>query len=190
MDGIAIAPGPVVETSRLILRPPTPEDFEPWCAMMADEDTARFIGGVAAPSMVWRQLCTMAGSWTLFGYAMFSVVEKSSGKWIGRLGPWTPADWPGTEVGWGLSRDAWGKGYATEGAAAAIDWAFDNLGWTEVIHCVDPENTPSARVAARLGSTIQRRQRMPVPFDAFEVDIWSQTREQWRNNRQRFSGAA
>src|SRR3954464_6255537 len=121
------APGPALETDRLILRPPALEDFEPWCVMMADADTARFIGGTAARSMVWRQLCSMAGAWTLYGHAMFSVVEKSSGRWIGRLGPWTPADWPGTEVGWALSRDAWGKGYATEGAVRAIDWVFDHL---------------------------------------------------------------
>src|SRR3954468_24088358 len=122
-------PAPTLETERLILRMPLAQDFEPWCAMMADEEVARFIGGVAQPPVVWRQLCTIRGAWDLFGHSMFSVVEKSTGRWIGRLGPWTPADWPGTEVGWGLAREAQGKGYATEGAAAAMDWAFENLGW-------------------------------------------------------------
>jgi RimJ/RimL family protein N-acetyltransferase len=177
------ATGPILETERLILRPPAPEDLEPWVEMMADEETARFIGGVASRSMVWRQLCSMAGAWSLFGYAMFSVVEKSSGLWLGRLGPWTPADWPGTEVGWSLSKAAWGKGYATEGAAAAIDWAFDNLGWTEVIHCIDPENHPSAAVARRLGSSYLRPGKLPPPYETAQVEIWGQTREQWRARR-------
>lgn len=182
---MTIAPGPTLETERLILRPTALADFEPWCAMMADEETARFIGGVQAPSQVWRSLMGMAGSWTLHGWAMFSVVEKDTGDWVGRLGPWTPHGWPGTEVGWGLSRAAWGKGYATEGATAAIDWAFDNLGWTEVIHCVDPDNTPSARVAERLGSYNKGPVRMPIPFDAMPVDAWGQTREEWRSRRRR-----
>ena len=68
---------------------------------------------------------------------MFSVIEKSTGRWVGRLAPWTPDGWPGTEVGWGIARDRCGLGYATEAATAAIDWAFDALGWSEVIHVID-----------------------------------------------------
>jgi RimJ/RimL family protein N-acetyltransferase len=174
------APGPVLETERLILRPPSGDDFDPWFEMMSDETAARFIGGTTPRSVAWRQVCSMAGSWALLGYGMFSVVEKASGLWVGRIGPWTPADWPGTEVGWGLHPRAWGKGYATEAATAAIDWAFDHLGWTEVIHCIDPENLPSARVAERLGSTPQRMAAMPPPYDAVTVEVWGQTRDQWR----------
>jgi RimJ/RimL family protein N-acetyltransferase len=150
------------------------------CTMMADEENARFIGGVAAPSQVWRQLCTMAGSFALFGYARFSVGEKASGRWSGRVGPWMPADWPGPEVGWGLIRDVWGRGYATEAATASIDWAFDNLGWTEVIHCIEPDNLPSEKLALRLGSKRLRSVRMPKPFDDKVVDVWGQSREDWR----------
>ena len=64
------SPAPTLETERLIQRPPVAEDFEPWCAMMADEQVARFIGGAASPPAVWRQLCVMAGAWTLFGHTM------------------------------------------------------------------------------------------------------------------------
>ena len=82
---------------------------------------------------------------------MFSVIEKASGRWVGRLGPWQPEDWPGTEVGWGLAREVWGRGYATEGAAACMDYAFDVLGWTEAIHTIEPDNLASQAVAKRLG---------------------------------------
>jgi RimJ/RimL family protein N-acetyltransferase len=180
---MAKTPGPVLETDRLILRPPALEDFDAWCAMMADEETARFIGGPQAPSQVWRSMMTMAGSWSLHGWAMFSVIEKDTGQWIGRLGPWTPHGWPGTEVGWGLTRAATGKGYATEGAEAAIDWAFDTLGWAEVIHCIDPDNAGSRRVAERLGSYNKGPGRMPPPFESAPIDIWGQTREEWRARR-------
>ena len=87
-SGAAI--GPSVETERLILRPPTAEDFEPWVAFGADAEVARFLGGVQTPAMVWRTMCAVAGAWTINGFSMFSVVEKASGRWIGRLGPWMP----------------------------------------------------------------------------------------------------
>ena len=82
-----------------------------------------------------------------------------------------------------MSREAWGKGYAMEGAVASIDWAFDHLGWTEVIHSIDPENAASQKVARRLGSTVLRTQPLPAPYEHLIVDIWGQSREQWRARR-------
>lgn len=170
--------GPTLETDRLILRPPAAADLDAWAAFAADEQVARFIGGVQTRAMAWRQLCVMAGAWSINGFSMFSVLEKSSMRWIGRLGPWQPDGWPGTEVGWGLAREAWGKGYAVEGAAAAIDWAFDQLGWTEVIHAIDPANRSSQRVAERLGSRVLRRAILPAPLDV-PVEVWGQSRDEW-----------
>jgi len=80
-------------------------------------------------------------------------------------------------------RDCWGRGYATEGAAAAIDWAFDRLGWTEVIHCIDPANAASQSVARRLGSAVRGRRWLPPPYNDDPVDIWAQSREAWRARR-------
>jgi RimJ/RimL family protein N-acetyltransferase len=117
-----------IETPRLILRVPRAEDLDPWAAMMADEQAAHFIGGVTPRAVTWRALMTMIGSWHAMGFAMFSVIEKSTGRWVGRLGPWMPEGWPGPEVGWAITRDCWGRGYAPEGAIAATNWAFDTLG--------------------------------------------------------------
>ena len=176
------APGPTLTTDRLILRPITWADFDRWAEFMADEPTMRHLGGVQPRAIAWRAMMGMAGAGALTGISMFSVIERSSGRWIGRLGPWQPDGWPGTEVGWGLHSDSWGHGYATEGAAAAIDYAFDVLGWTEVIHCIAPTNLASQGVARRLGSTVLRPGRMPPPFDQETIEIWGQTREQWRSN--------
>jgi RimJ/RimL family protein N-acetyltransferase len=171
---------PMIETERLILRPPRAEDLDGWAELMGDAEAARFIGGVQPRTGAWRGLAAMAGSWALHGFGMFSVIEKASGRWIGRLGPWRPEGWPGDEIGWGLVRGAWGKGYATEGAAAAGDWAIDALGWGDLIHCIDPENVASARVAERLGSVRRGRGRLPAPFEHLEVDIWGQSADEWR----------
>lgn len=174
--------GPTLETARLILRPTSGEDFEPWAAFSADEEASRFLGGPQPREAAWRMMCTMAGSWVVRGFGMFSVIEKESGRWVGRLGPWQPEGWPGTEVGWGVAREFWGRGYATEGATAAIDWAFDHLGWTEVIHCIDPGNVNSQAVARRLGSSLLRHAMLPPPISE-SVDVWGQSREQWRSHR-------
>ena len=172
-----------IETDRLILRPPRREDFDAWAGFMGDAEATRFIGGQQSRSVAWRSFCGMAGAWQLFGFAMFSVIEKASGRWVGRLGPWQPEGWPGTEVGWGIVRDAWGKGYAGEGASAAIDWAFANLGWSEVIHTIDPDNRASQSVAVKLGSRNRGPGRLPAPFEASKVDVWAQSREEWLARR-------
>jgi RimJ/RimL family protein N-acetyltransferase len=175
-------PIPTLETERLILRAPVAADFEPWAAFCADEETARFLGGAQGREGAWRIMSTMTGAWVVRGFSMFSVVEKSTGRWIGRVGPWQPEGWPGTEVGWGLAREAWGKGYASEAAAATIDWAFATFEWTEVIHTIEPANVNSTAVAKRLGSRILRQAVLPAPLN-LAVDCWGQSREEWLARR-------
>ncbi|HST93102.1 MAG TPA: GNAT family N-acetyltransferase [Brevundimonas sp.] len=175
--------GPVLETERLTLRPIAMEDFPRWAEMMADPEAARFLGGPQPAATAWRGFMTMAGAWSLTGVSMFSVIERETGLWLGRIGPWRPEGWPGTEVGWGLHPDAQGKGYGVEAATAAIDYAFDVLGWTDVIHCIDPQNTPSQRLAERLGSSNLGPTRLPPPFHELAMERWGQSREQWRARR-------
>lgn len=175
--------GPTLTTERLILRPLSGEDFEAWAAFYADPETMRFLGGPQPPSVAWRSLCTMAGAWAIRGFSMFAVIERASGEWIGRIGPWQPEGWPGTEVAWGLSRDYAGRGYAREAAVAAIDYAVDVLGWSEVIHTIDPDNAPSIRLAQSLGATNRGPVTLPAPLDGFRVDAWGQSAADWRRRR-------
>jgi RimJ/RimL family protein N-acetyltransferase len=172
--------GPTLMTDRLILRPPSQDDFPAFAQMMADADHVRFIGGYQARPTAWRIWATLAGSWSLLGFGMFSVIERDTGQWLGRIGPWVPEGWPGNEVGWGLARAATGKGYGLEAATAALDWTFDTLGWTDVIHIIAPDNLPSASLAARLGSKNLGPTQMPEPFEKNRVDAWGQSAAQWR----------
>lgn len=176
---------PVLETERLRLRMPKAEDFDAFADFMADEESARFLGGTQPRSVAWRSFAAIVGSWSIRGFSMFSVIEKNSGRWLGRVGPWQPEGWPGTEVGWGIVRDAGGRGYATEAAAATIDWAFDALGWSEVVHTIQPANEPSKALARKLGSQYLRDGRLPAPMDHLPMEIWGQSREQWCARRAR-----
>jgi len=176
-----------LETQRLILRPPQAADFEPWAAFQANEASTRYVGGPQVRSVAWRAFLTVVGAWPIQGFSIFSVIEKASGRWIGRIGPWCPDGWPGTEVGWCVVRDAEGKGYATEGATAAIDWAFDTLGWNDVIHMIQPANAGSKAVARKLGSRFIHDGRLPAPYDTMHMEVWGQSRDEWRARKQAMS---
>ena len=172
-------PEPALETERLILRPPCGDDFEAWAAIARDEEVMRHLGGTKSRFDAWNHFTSAVGSWHVLGFHAFSVIEKRTGRWVGRVGPLHPDGWPGDEIGWTLAREAWGKGYATEGATAAIDWAFDTLGWTEVIHSIQLPNKASIALAERLGSAFRGVERLPPPYDDVEVGVWAQSREQW-----------
>lgn len=172
-----------IQTPRLLLRTPELGDFPAYAKFAADAATMRFIGGPQPHHMAWRSFMVMAGAWQMQGFAMFSVIERDTGRWIGRVGPWQPDGWPGTEVGWGIVRERCGRGYASEAAAAAIDWAFAELGWTDVIHVIDVGNVASQRVAMKLGSVNRGPGTLPEPYDDTVVDIWGQSRADWQTNR-------
>ncbi|HWU50025.1 MAG TPA: GNAT family N-acetyltransferase [Asticcacaulis sp.] len=179
--------GPTLETERLILRPPVTEDFDGFCAFCADAEAMKHLGGVQSPAIVWRMLTSVAGAWHLYGFHMFSVLDKTSGAWIGRIGPLYPHGWPAREVGWGLMTAWQGRGLAREAAVACMDYVFDRLGWDDVIHTINPENRASAALAAALGSVNHGPGKLPDPYAHERVDIWGQSRADWRGNRKRFS---
>ena len=80
-----------IDTQRLRLRPPRRDDFEGFAAFLSDVETMRYLGSPPQPRTVaWRSFLAMVGAWQIQGFAMFSVIEKESGCWVGRVGPWLP----------------------------------------------------------------------------------------------------
>jgi RimJ/RimL family protein N-acetyltransferase len=162
-----------LETPRLILRQWRVNDFEPYAAICADADVMRYLGGGKALSRgeAWRHMAFMVGHWQLLGYGHFAVEEKETGTFVGRIGFLNPEGWPGFEIGWTLGRAAWGKGYATEGARRALEYAFDELDKDHVISLIHPQNTASIRVAERLGEKPEgTTEIMEVPVIVFGID--------------------
>lgn len=174
-----------LETERLLMRPPCAGDLDVWASFAADEEAMRHLGGEMPRAMAWRHLATTIGAWQMQGFGFFFVFEKASGDWIGRVGPWQPEGWPGTEVGWAIRRDRWGQGYAPEAAGAAIDWVFAHHPWHEVIHSIAPDNVNSKQVAAKLGSRLLRMDRLPAPYEDKPMEIWGQARAEWQAHRAR-----
>ena len=128
-------------------------DLDAYAAMCADPEVMRFLGtGVTLDrSEAWRSMAGFLGHWALRGYGMWALEEKQTGTLVGRSGFLNPEGWPGFELGWTLGRPFWGKGFATEAARRALDYAFEDLARKRVISLIRPANTPSMRVADRLG---------------------------------------
>jgi RimJ/RimL family protein N-acetyltransferase len=167
-----------LHTPRLTLRMLRDEDLDAYAELYGDPEAARFIGGegrALSRAEAWRNLAMVVGHWTLRGYGMWAAVETRTQAVVGRIGFFNPEGWPGFELGWALRRRYWGRGFATEGARAALDYAFRELGRDHVISVVDPENRRSIRVAERLGERFERTTRLKDR----EVLIYGIARDAW-----------
>ncbi len=171
--------GPTIETERLILRPPISTDFPERAEMAGDDETMALLGGGVEPALAWRSFAAQTGHWVLRGYGFFDVLEKTSGAVVGSVGTHFPHDWPGREVGWVIHRAHWKKGYGVEAAMAAMAYAFDDLGWEQVIHVISPKNIPSQKLAAALGSRHLRTINKLAGYGEITNQIWGQSKEEW-----------
>jgi RimJ/RimL family protein N-acetyltransferase len=149
---------PVLETERLILRGFTSDDFEPFATIVADPEVVRYLddGAPISREDCWRGMALFIGHWHLRGYGWWAVEDRSSGDFLGRIGLYNPEGWPGVEIGWLLRREAWGKGLATEGAVAALEFGFEVIGIDHAISLIDARNARSIRVAEKIGGRYER----------------------------------
>src|SRR5262249_1245326 len=117
---------PTLETARLRLRGSRGSDFEDYAALYADPQVTRFIGNGETweRGRAWRHMAFAVGHWQLEGFGPWGAEEKASGAFVGMIGFWMGADWPGFELAYHLARRFWGRGFATEGAQAALAHAF------------------------------------------------------------------
>ena len=168
-----------LETERLILRMWREEDdFETYAQMCADPEVMRYLGGKTFSRMeAWRHMAFLIGHWHLRGYGHWAVEEKASGRFVGRIGFLNPEGWPGFEIGWTLGREHWGKGYATEGARRALEYAFTELDQDHVISLIHPENQGSIRVAERLGEQPEGK----AEIMGFDVLVYGMDRDKYIN---------
>ena len=153
----AVPETPVIETARLILRQNRLSDLADRCAITNDPDFMRFVGGVYDRQENLSRILRYVGHWVVFGFGFFAVEEKESGRHVGNVGMARFERGMGDdfdhvpEAGWLVAQWAEGKGYATEGMIAAMDWYAQSFGAERMVCMVDPGNAASLRVAAKLG---------------------------------------
>lgn len=168
----------MIETQRLLLRMFRESDLDAYAEMCGDAEVMRYIndGQPLSREEAWRHMAMVLGHWQLRGYGLWAVEERESGEMAGRIGCWNPEGWPGLEIGWMLRRCFWGRGYATEGARAALYYAFMELQAAHVISVIHPRNLASIRVAERLGETFERQGKVR----GVDVSIYGLRREDWK----------
>ena len=179
-------PGAVIttlETDRLVLRPFTGDDLAELTALhveesfwwyplrrgMSAEETEAFLDRViehgSAPDRPTFHAVIERGTGALAGWAGLAVPD------------FLPEILPAVEVGWRLGTGYRGKGYATEAAAAALQWGFDNLGLDEIVSIFEPDNRPSGRVMDRLGfgpgsTTTEPKRGLPLLVRRMSAEDW------------------
>jgi RimJ/RimL family protein N-acetyltransferase len=144
-----------LDTDRLRLRAWRETDLAPFAALNADPAVMEFMPGLLSQAdsdaMVGR-ICTRFAEQ---GWGLWAVGLKQGDPFIGFIGlseprfeaPFTPC----VEIGWRLARPFWGRGYASEGARAALDFAFGTLKLAEVLSFTAAQNQRSRAVMERIG---------------------------------------
>jgi len=144
-----------VRTARLLLRPWQDDDLEPFAALNAD---ARVMEHMPAPmSRADSDLLAkrIRDHWAERGFGLWAVEVPGVARFAGFVGLMVPSFdahfTPCVEVGWRLAAGHWGKGYATEGARAALAHGFEVLGLEEIVSMTVLANVRSWHVMERLG---------------------------------------
>lgn len=148
---------PTIVTARLTLRVHTVGDFAESAAMWSDPGVTRFIGGrPSTAEECWQRLLRYSGLWALLGFGYWVVRETATSRFVGEVGfgnfrrELDPPLGDTPEIGWALSPEAQGQGFAGEAVQAAVGWG-DARRFDRTVCLISPDNAPSIRVAERAG---------------------------------------
>jgi len=164
-----------VDTARLLLRVPELADAEALMGIMWDPEVVEQKqvtlreppGGL---DLAVKNTGDMIRQWELRGYGQWSVIDKATGRVIGVVGFYHPqGQWPGVDLGWVVHRSRRGDGIATEAAAAALAWVWNNTSIERVVSLIAPEDLRSIRVATKIGERFERADVDPVHGDPVHV---------------------
>jgi RimJ/RimL family protein N-acetyltransferase len=142
-------------TERLRLRRWRSEDLAPFAALNADPRVMEYFPALLEPAESDALAARIDAHFDAHGFGLWAVEVPSVAPFAGFVGlalarfaaPFTPC----VEVGWRLAAEHWGRGYAREGARAALDFAFAELGLDEVVSFTAVANRRSRRVMEAIG---------------------------------------
>jgi RimJ/RimL family protein N-acetyltransferase len=146
---------PELRTDRLLLRRWQPADRAPFAALNADPRVNEYLTGPLPQEQSNELAARIDAHFDWYGFGLWAVEVRNVTPFIGFIGLAVPRFearfTPCVEIGWRLSADHWGQGYATEGARAALAFGFDVVGLREVVSFTVPANMRSRRVMAKIG---------------------------------------
>jgi RimJ/RimL family protein N-acetyltransferase len=156
-----------IRTERLLLRPWRDADRAPFAAMNADLRVMEHFPAVLSRSESDAAIERISAHFDRHGYAQWAVEIPDVAPFAGFIGLSAPRFeahfTPCVEIGWRLAAEHWGRGYATEGARAALEFGFKQLGLAEIVSFTVPANLRSRRVMERLGMTHDPRDDFDHP---------------------------
>ncbi|GAB4309707.1 MAG: GNAT family N-acetyltransferase [Roseovarius sp.] len=142
---------PRIETRRLVLRAPEPQDYPNFKATFTSY-RSRFMGGPLNPYETWMLYAAEIGHWAIRGFGMWMIHDRHSDETYGMAGGWFPAMWPEREIAWIIWPDKGGRGFALEATHAVRKHFYERMGWQGAVSYIDPKNLDSIRLAERLGA--------------------------------------
>jgi RimJ/RimL family protein N-acetyltransferase len=171
----------LLETERLVIRPWQPDDRPAFTTLMSHPEVTQYVHGGQpyTEAEVDDWFARQARQIAEHDVCMGALIEKSTGRLVGLSGTQPLGTTSDLEIGWILSRDAWGRGFATEAGNAAMRHVLETLSRPRVVAIIDPDNEPSKRVAARLGMTYEATytgEQLGHRFPQIVVDLFSRER--------------
>jgi len=137
------------------LRPWTTDDIDAMAAISGDHDVMRYFPSVQDKQHVTGFVKRQIQQFDEKAYCYFATELRETRHLIGFIGisyqEYEAKFTPCIDIGWRLGRSHWGKGYATEGAKACLDYAFRTLNIKEIVSVAACINTPSIHVMKKLG---------------------------------------
>lgn len=169
-----------IETSRLRLRPFTPDDLDELSRITADPEVMRHIGDGQALTReeTEHNLHSIIEAFHRRGYGRWALIEKAGGALLGYCGLALPRESPGIELVYLLARRAWGRGLATEASAACLRYGFEELRLERVYALTMPGNLRSRRVLERLGMKFLRDDC----YYGYDCVCYALARDDWRRD--------
>ncbi len=148
---------PTLCTKRLLLRRWTYDDREDFARISADPEVMRYRFAPLSHQESDALIDQIEASFDENGFGLWAVERLDDGRLLGFTGfgtsdfgaPFCPA----IDIGWTLARDVWSHGYGTEGAVAAMNFAFNELQLDQVVAHTTQLNERSQAVMRRLGMT-------------------------------------
>lgn len=184
-------PLPDVTTERLHLRRFRADDLDALAAVFAKREVWEFPNGRGFTRDETEQfIARQISHWEEYGFGLWIATERATRTIVGYEGlaipTFLPEVLPAVEVGWRYDPAVWGRGYATEGALAALRESFTTLGLGDVCSIPQSDNPRSARVAERIGMNLDRTVTIPANDRRGELEalLYRMTRDEWRARRE------